>query len=86
MDHSTTAASLGSLERAISELFGELERTRTASLDAAEQTARSAVREAMAKSPTMPPRKKKLPKSLVELRAKQDQADAAHALDLERRA
>ncbi|MDR3408405.1 MAG: hypothetical protein P4L68_07905 [Methylovirgula sp.] len=76
MDHSTTAASLGSLERAISELFGELERTRSASLDAAEQTARSAVQEALAKVPDHAAAQEKIAEELVELRAKQDQADA----------
>ncbi|MGP8233258.1 MAG: hypothetical protein ACLQL2_11450 [Methylovirgula sp.] len=75
MDHSTTAASLGSLERAISELFGELERTRTASLDAAEQTARSTVQEALAKTPDHAAAQEKIAEELLELRAKQDQAE-----------
>ncbi|QAY94551.1 hypothetical protein CWB41_01345 [Methylovirgula ligni] len=76
MDHSTTAASLGSLERAISELFGELERTRVASLDAAEQTARGAARDVLAGTPDHAAAQEKITEELLELRARQDQADA----------
>jgi localization factor PodJL len=76
MDHSTTAASLGSLERAISELFGELERTRTANLDAAEQTARGVVQEALNSAPNHAASQQRITEELFELRAKQDQAEA----------
>ncbi len=76
MDHSTTAASLGSLERAISELFGELERTRVANLDAAEQTARGVARDVLAEAPDHAAAQEKITEELLELRARQDQADA----------
>jgi localization factor PodJL len=76
MDHSTTAASLNSLERTINELFGELERGRAANLDAAEQTARTAAQEVLAKVPDSSAAQQKFSDELFELRAKQDQAEA----------
>jgi localization factor PodJL len=75
MDHSTTAASLNSLERAINELFGELERGRAASLDAAEQTARTAAQEVLAQAADPSAAQQKLSDELFELRAKQNQAE-----------
>ncbi len=75
METSNPALSLNALERAIGELFGEFERTRTASLDAAEQSARNAVREAMSGIPDQAAERAKLTGELGELRDRQEQAD-----------
>jgi localization factor PodJL len=75
METSNPALSLNALERAIGELFGEFERTRTASLDAAEQSARNAVREAMSGIPDQAADRAKLAGELGELRDRQEQAD-----------
>jgi localization factor PodJL len=75
MEHSNTAVSINALERAISELFGEFERTRTASLEVAEQTARSAVREALGTAPDHGADQERISNELSELRTKQDEAD-----------
>ncbi len=47
LEASNPALSLNALERTIGELFGEFERTRTVSIEAAEQSARNALREAL---------------------------------------
>jgi len=74
MDQSNTAVSLSTLERTISELFGEFERTRVASLETAEQTARNAVREAFASAPDHA-EQDRIAEELSDLRSKQAQAD-----------
>lgn len=75
MDHGNPSVSLSGLERTISELFGEFERTRVASLETAEQTARSAVREALAGAPGYGLDQERIAEELGDLRAKQAQAD-----------
>jgi localization factor PodJL len=75
LEQSSPNVSISSLERAISELFGEFERTRAASLEVAEETARSAVREALAGSPAHSPEQQRLSSEIDDLRARQDQAD-----------
>lgn len=75
IEQSSANVSLGSLERAISELFGEFERSRMASLEVAEETARSAVREALAGMPPASAEQQRLTEEIGDLRAKQQQAD-----------
>jgi localization factor PodJL len=75
MEASNPALSLNALERAIGELFGEFERTRTASLEAAEQSARNAVRDALSGVPDQAAEREKLAGELGELRDRQEQAD-----------
>ena len=74
METLNPALSLNALERTIGELFGEFERTRTVSLEAAEQSARNAVREALGGSDHTA-EQEKIAGELGELRDRQEQAD-----------
>ncbi len=75
METSNPALSLNALERAVGELFGEFERTRTASLEAAEHSARNAVREALSSAPDHSAEQAKIAGELGELRDRQERAD-----------
>ncbi len=74
MEASNPALSLNALERTIGELFGEFERTRTVSIEAAEQSARNALREALTGSEHTAERER-IAGELGELRDRQEQAD-----------
>ncbi len=84
MEASNPALSLNALERTIGALFGEFERTRTVSLEAAEQSARNAVHEALTGSEHTAERGKD--RGRTGRTARQAGAGRqAHIIDLERR-